>query len=633
MTYSWTTPIEQVKGVGPPSAVALRKKRIKTVGDLLEFQPKSYYLPEVTPLRFVKEGQHVIVQGMVANIQRNYGGKGWTAIITDDDYDIKAAWFGYNFAPIHLGDEVTMWGKYRHGHLQQPEHSTSTVDVSSIAGGMYGKLTPIIRKALREVFSDRDSTDLGHIYAHGLLHFPRCHAEHTQAIKVLKHRELLLLHLAMETRRRAAGSVSVGPLPNPGRWNVWDYFPYDPTTEQASTLCDILEDLTSGKPMNRLIHGEVGSGKTAVAFYAAMRMALAGKRTLIVCPTTILAQQHYDTLKGMGWNDVHQLSHTDGSASIMIGTHVLLNRPRLLEEASLVVIDETQKFGVGIKAKLAPYNLHTLLMSATPIPRSLAMTVFGDLDLSVMKELPIKRGTVLTKWVAPDRIEGMYDMITSQLAQGKQAYIVYPRITSAKEDVVNAEAGFAEMNRRFASPTCTVGILTGRMTELEKSETLKQFMSGEISVLVSTIIAEVGLDCSNATVMVVQGADRFGLSQLHQLRGRVCRSTDTAFCFLVSKTDNATSIARLDVMEKCNDGFEIAEHDMRLRGPGDLFSLRQHGIPDLKFADLVSDYKLSCETKEEAKGLVDRLDEPENARLKSMLSLKYGDVLEIGGVG
>jgi len=416
---------------------------------------------------------------------------------------------------------------------------------------------------------------------------------------------------------------------------TYSYFPYSFTEEQKDVVDEIRQDLASGKPMHRLLHGECGSGKSSIVFYAAIALAQQGKRTLIVCPTTILADQHYNTLRSMGWDDVWRYSTggTPPTPHIVIGTHAALNNTLLLRNMSLVVIDETHKYGVSIKAKLAKYNLHTLLMSATPIPRSLAMTVFGDLDLSIMKELPIKRGTVITRWIMPDRIEGMYDMITSQLAQGKQAYIVYPRISSAKEDVVNAEEGYAETNRRFASPTCTVGILTGRMTEAEKSATLQQFMSGEISVLVSTIIAEVGLDCSNASVSVIQGADRFGLAQLWQLRGRVCRSTDTAFCFLVSETTSPTSIARLDVMEKCGTGFEIAEHDLRLRGPGDLFSFRQHGLPDLKFADLVGDYKLSCQAKGEAKELVDKLDEPENAGLKDQLMVKYGDVLAIGGVG
>jgi len=412
------------------------------------------------------------------------------------------------------------------------------------------------------------------------------------------------------------------------------HFPYPLTHEQVDVINNIRTDFASGKLMNRLLHGEVGVGKSSVMFYIAAALARQGRRTLIICPTSVLAAQHYDTVKNkLGWADVELYGTTEPGANIVIGTQAIFNRPLLLGSATFVCVDEIHKYGVGIKAKLAKYNLHTLLMSATPIPRSLALTVFGDLDLSIMRELPIKRGTVVTRWVMPDREEGMYSMVQSELTKGHQAYVVYPRISSAKEDVVNAEEGFAEMNRRFAASTCTVGILTGRMTESEKSETLNQFMSGEISVLVSTIIAEVGLDCSNATVMCVMGADRFGLSQLHQLRGRVCRSTDTAFCFLVAETANETSIARLNVMEKCNDGFEIAEHDLRLRGPGDMFSMRQHGIPDLKFADLVGDYKLSCETKEEAKELVDKLDEPENAGLKEMLEIKYGDVVELGGVG
>ncbi len=380
--------------------------------------------------------------------------------------------------------------------------------------------------------------------------------------------------------------------------------------------------------MQRLIHGEVGSGKTAVAFYAAMLAALNDKRTLILCPTTILAQQHYDTLRGMGWKNVglHSIKtflHGD-LPHIIIGTHSILYSTDLLRSASLVIVDEFQKFGVKQRGVLQMYsNPHLLLLSATPIPRTLAATVFGDLDVSVIRELPIKRGTVVTKWVLPDRREGMYEIIERELAAGHQAYVVYPRI-SGEEDTVNAIDGFTEIRRRFG--TYSVGLLTGRADGETKATVLQRFRSGETQILVSTVITEVGIDCPNANAMVIMGADRFGLSSLHQCRGRVCRSTSTAFCFLVAETSNPTSIARLEAIERTNDGFALAEEDLRLRGMGEVFSTRQHGLPDLKFISLVDDFDLLQEAKElVASGSV-------GEGPKKMMELRYGDNLQFGGV-
>lgn len=418
---------------------------------------------------------------------------------------------------------------------------------------------------------------------------------------------------------------------------ILNYFSYKLTNSQEQVIDEICQDLSSGKTTNRLIHGEVGSGKTAVAFYAAMLTALNNKRALILCPTTVLAIQHYETLKAMGWEDVGILmsgpfNELMDKKHIIIGTHAILNNEKLLKSASLVIVDEQHKFGVQQKAILQKYgNPHVLLMSATPIPRTLAMTVFGDLDISTIKELPIKRGTVVTKWVLPDKREQMYEIIEKELAAGKQAYIIYPRIESGDENIRSAEEGFLELLQRFNNKY-TIAILTGRSNNVQKAATLKGFKEGRLKILVSTIIAEVGLDNPNATVMVIEGADRFGLSQLHQLRGRICRSTDTTFCFLVTETANETSIKRLEIMEQTNDGFEIAEADLRLRGPGEMFSTRQHGLPDLKFANIVDDYELLVQAKELAGEYIDKLDLPKNAGLKEMLNIKYGKTLKLAGV-
>lgn len=416
-------------------------------------------------------------------------------------------------------------------------------------------------------------------------------------------------------------------------YNIQDkiksYFKFKFTTEQQLAINDIRQDLVSGRVMQRLIHGKVSSGKTAVAFYCAIGLALQGKRTLILCPTTILAQQHYDTLRGMGWDDVYLYGQggTPPMPHIVIGTHALLNDFMVLREASLVIIDEFQKFGVEQRAKIQKYAPHTLLMSATPIPRSLSMTVFGDLDISIIRELPIKRGSVVTRWVSPEKREQMYEIIEKELAKGKQVYVVYPRIDGG-EDVESAVKGFYKLGERFVDYEEI--LLTGQTEPDRKCELLQRFRNGDADILVSTIIAEVGLDNPNASVMVIEGADRFGLATLHQCRGRICRSKDTTFCFMVSNTVNEKSIARLDVMEKCNNGFEIAEYDLRLRGPGETFSTRQHGLPALKFASLLYDYDLLVKVRELAKEYIGKLDELSNVGIKQMLEIKYGDTIKLG---
>ena len=451
--------------------------------------------------------------------------------------------------------------------------------------------------------------------------------------------DLVIQRITNPANRRRSQETPTGPTGGGGdrveqREQVLQHFPHKLTDDQAQVIADICSDLSSGRAMRRLLQGEVGGGKTYCAFFAAMLVAVNNKRTIILVPTTILAQQHFDTLKSLGWNDVGLFiggyeNKTGIKHKIVIGTTALLNDIELIKEAALVVVDEQQKFGTQQRATLQKYgNPHLLMLSATPICRTLVQTVFGDLDVSTIKQLPIVRGAVVTRWVLPGKREGAYELIDEQLKQGHQVYIVYPRIASGEEDMTGVAEGYCDMARRFAN--YSVASLTGKDTSNVKTDTLRKFKSGEYQILVSTVIAEVGLDCPNATVMLIEGADRFGLSQLHQLRGRIARSTETAFCFLMASTANDTSIARLRTLEQTNDGFEIAEADLRLRGPGELFSTKQHGLPDLKFASLIDDYELLLKARDLAKNLVDKLDSPEYNGLRKMLETKYRSLTCIG---
>ncbi len=638
--YKANTPVRYIKGLGPTRSRELNKLGIHTVLDLLERKPLSYIFPGVTPIEDARDGQ-VVVKANVVEIGRRYGHV-VGATVCDKTGHCQAQWYTpYAVQQLRQGMTVTFYGKYKSGVLQSPKWCTHDGGMESVYGGQYGVHHQTIRAALVEVLANVElpmmTTDDGcgefpRVWAFNAFHFPDCKEDQRDAIDDLKRDEALTLQTALQERRRGREQGMTRPI----AWNgnqatkITDHFSYVFTKDQNTAKNDIIDDLSSSIPMSRLIHGEVGSGKTAVAFYAAMLTALNSKRALILAPTTILAQQHYDTLKGMGWKDV--AIDIAGSclgdvlpAHIMIGTHSILNHPTITKRSSLVIIDEMQKFGVAQRAQATKHHPHLLLLSATPIPRTLAATVFGDLDVSVIRQLPIERGTVVTRWVLPEKREAMYEIIEKELAKGKQAYVVYPRISGCVERVVSADNGYMDLRERF-SDKYRVSLLTGRTDAKCKVDILRDFKAGVTHVMVSTIIAEVGLDNPNATVMCVEGADRFGLSQLHQLRGRVCRSTDTAFCFLVSETANPTSIARLEVIEKCNDGFEIAEHDLRLRGAGEVFSARQTGLPDLRWCSVVDDYDLMIEAKElVASGSV-------GSGVREMMVLKYGESLYLGEV-
>lgn len=635
--YKADTPVRYIKGLGPTRSRELNKLGIHTVLDLLEYPPLSYVYPRVTSIADASEGQ-VVIKAEIVSVYRSNNIA--SAILDDGTGKCHARWYHspWLLSQLRPGMTVIFYGKMKGGVLSQPRWTTVESTMKNVYGGQYGVHHDTIRAALKEVLANVELPDIhggdsgSRVRLFQMFHFPSNGDEVDAATNMLKFDEALQLQLALAERRRGREQVKgvVMEWSETQEATVLSLFPYKFTHDQSDALNDVIRDIRTATPMQRLIHGEVGSGKTAIAFYAAMLAALNGKRTLILAPTTILAQQHYDTLTGMGWNDVGLLGtthYTTGApvSNVIIGTHALLTKEYLLASASLVIIDEFQKFGVEQRAKLQQNNPHLLLLSATPIPRTLAATVFGDLDVSVIRELPIKRGTVITRWVHPEHRDSMYSIIEKELAKGHQAYVVYPRISGDEdEDSINAINGFGRMSRNFGN--YSVGLLTGKDTSEMKMWSLKRFREGKTQILVSTIIAEVGLDNPNANIMVIEGADRFGLSQLHQLRGRVCRSTDTAFCFLVSETANQTSINRLVAIEQTNDGFVLAEEDLRLRGSGEVFSTRQHGLPDLKWVSLVDDFDLLQEAKElVASGSV-------GEGPKEMMRIRYDGLLQFGEV-
>jgi ATP-dependent DNA helicase RecG len=431
-------------------------------------------------------------------------------------------------------------------------------------------------------------------------------------------------------------------------------FPFLLTEDQNMCISEIVADMGKSQPMNRLLQGDVGSGKTVVALYAAL-LAVANKmQVAIMAPTEILAGQHFLSIERyLKGSKVRRILITggltgkkrnetlkeigSGEIDIVVGTVALLQADVECQNLGLVVIDEQHKFGVAQRAQLRKQTTpHCLVMTATPIPRTLAMTAFGDLDVSVIGHSPPGRGTVITRWVSRHDRQKAYEFIRERLKAKKQAYFVYPRITAVEQySDVKAATDEAELLSRRIFPEFNVGLLHGQMPSVKKQQVMSEFRSRRIDVLVSTIVVEVGVDVPNATIMVIEGADRFGLAQLHQLRGRIGRSDAESFCFLFAETDNETAKNRLEVMTRSNDGFEIAEHDLRLRGPGEMFSTRQHGLPDLKIANIVDDFDLLMMARKNALEMVSQdpmLAQAEHKNIRRALLARFGDAIGLADV-
>jgi ATP-dependent DNA helicase RecG len=419
--------------------------------------------------------------------------------------------------------------------------------------------------------------------------------------------------------------------------------------------------MSRNEPMNRLLQGDVGSGKTVVALYAALLAVANGMQVAIMAPTEILAGQHSLSIERYLRNSkVNRILITggltgkkrsellgrikSGEIDIIVGTVALLQEDIEFKELGLVIIDEQHKFGVEQRAQLRKQTTpHCLVMTATPIPRTLAMTAFGDLDVSVIRHSPPGRGTVITRWVERQNRIKAYEFIRERLKAGKQAYFVYPRITAVEQSsgslTEENDVKAATDEWRYLSaevfPEFTVELLHGQMPSAKKQQIMSEFRKGKIDLLVSTVVVEVGLDVPNATIMVIEGADRFGLAQLHQLRGRIGRGQAKSYCFLFAETDSETAESRLEVMTRSNDGFEIAEHDLRLRGPGEMFSTRQHGLPDLKIANIVDDFDLLVIARKNAFELVSQdpmLRNAEHKNIRQALLAKFGESLGLADV-
>lgn len=495
--------------------------------------------------------------------------------------------------------------------------------------------------------------------AYRMIHSPENHNEHKNALNRFKFEELFLFELSMEKIHHIVKERANGHLFNDTGNFTLTFFnkllPFELTKGQISTLSDIKKDVRSGKQMNRLIQGDVGSGKTIVAI-GAMLMALDnGFQAAFLAPTEILAEQHFRTLaeqlNGLNVNvrlligAQKKALRTDiltdiegGNCQIVVGTHAIIQDDIRFHNLGIAIIDEQHRFGVKQRSELLNKgdHPHMLVMSATPIPRSLAMTVYADLDVSVIKDLPKGRKPIKTAIRSNKKREDVFSFVRQEMEDSGQVYVVYPLVEESEAlDLKDATAGFEKIKKRF--PDFKVGLLHGRMKTEEKDEVMKAFIKNEIQILVSTTVIEVGVDVANASVMVIEHAERFGLSQLHQLRGRIGRGERQSYCILMPDVKVSKAGAfRLKTMEETNDGFRIAEADLKLRGPGDFLGTKQSGLPDFKFADIVEDQFILNQAKEKATSLLRNdpgLRSSENEKLREVFAPYFEEKEKFYGMG
>ena len=670
-------PLTTVPGIGPKSASTLAKLGLRTLEDLLWYLPRRY--DDYSQLKTIHRlwyGEDVTVIGTVESIDvrpiRGGQMKLIECVVSDGTGSLRVTWFNQPWLVNQLrpGTAVALSGRVDQylGRLtmnapewepleRQQLHTNRIVPVYGLTAGVtarwlrrvvdsvVGRLAQRVPDPLPEAMrSELGLLPLGEALQQ--VHFPdsqdRLHAAQAR----LAFDEMLMLQLAVMRQKQDWATLATDPLPVDDTWvaGFTAALPYALTEAQRQAFADVRHDLASGRPMNRLLQGDVGSGKTVIAA-AAMGMAVAaGAQAALLAPTSILADQHLASIRallaqgnGLPEQSIRMLIGAtpaaekdeirrglqSGEIRIVVGTHALLEEPVAFARLGLAVIDEQHRFGVEQRAALRAKgaNPHLLIMTATPIPRSLALTVFGDLNLTVLDEMPPGRQAIETRLLRPAERSRAYRFVASQLEAGHQAFIIYPLVEGSEK--IESKAAVDEHHRlqQDVFPSYRVGLLHGRLRPDEKDETMAQFRRGELHVLVSTSVVEVGVDIPNATVMLIEGANRFGLAQLHQFRGRVGRGPHASYCLLIPDSDDEQENARLQALESTNDGFRLAEMDLEQRGPGDFLGTRQAGFAELRLARL-TDIHLIEKARREAGRLIEQdpeLTRPEHAALARAL--------------
>ncbi len=660
------TLVRYIKGVGPRIADILSNLGVETVDDLIYYFPREYEdRRNPKPISGLAAGQESIIKAEIVKVSASRTKRNFSIIkgaVKDASGSVNVVWFNqpYLIKVLKPGISLFISGKletdrYSGGMIFTPRNFDVIGDNNKgdLIVPIYGLTEGITQKVLRRIIKAALDQRLKSI-ADPLPEFIK------EKFKLRPLQEsILTLHFPSEpgklagARRRIAFdelfAFQLGLLYNKKRTDenagisfdteggLVDEFkktlPFAFTGAQQRVIGDILADMKAAKIMSRLLQGDVGCGKTIVALYAMVVAVRSGYQAAVMAPTEILANQHFHKIKSMVDDigiEVHMLTGSKknsreetfdklsrGCPLIIVGTHALLEDQVKFGKLGLVVIDEQHRFGVGQRIKLRRKgdNIDLLVMTATPIPRTLALTLYGDLDRSVIDEMPPGRTRIVTRYVPDREREKMYEFVKGQIALGRQAYVVCPLVEeSEKIDLKAAEEEAKALKKVF--PGLKVGLIHGRMKGEEKDGTMSDFLDGTINILVSTTVIEVGIDVPNSTLMIIEHSERFGLSQLHQLRGRIGRGTERSYCFLMGDPSSGAAKARIDAMLSTTDGFKIAEADLRLRGPGEFLGVRQSGLPNFRVADIIRDEEIIREAREAASMLIEKGFSPRDNNIK-----------------
>ncbi|RMG61294.1 MAG: ATP-dependent DNA helicase RecG [Deltaproteobacteria bacterium] len=693
------TSLQYIKGVGPKLSSRLSKRGLKTVRDALYFFPRTYQdRRKKTPLReVVREGEYLVEGEIVSAGPVTYrSGKGtFDVVISDGTGYAVLKWFNFHLETWNSlyrpGRRVLVYGTARGflGNFEFLHPDVEFVDgedkgLERLTGivPVYPEVEGIHQRTLRKIVERAVEAGLPAVEdplpeellrEEGLpglkeslrqIHRPDDDAD-VEALCDFRspfHRRIIFdefLTLQLGLARRKYLAVKEQGISIPWEKEIVEEIkrrlPFQLTEAQRRVVNEILRDMKRGEPMNRLLQGDVGSGKTIVAWIASLIAWNRGYQVAVMAPTEILAEQHYINFtslsRGLNVKIVLLTSSTPpkekeelksaiarGEADIVIGTHALIQEDVEFSRLALVIVDEQHRFGVYQRLKLREKGSspHLLVMTATPIPRTLAMTLYGDLDVSVIDEMPPGRTPVTTKVIEERDRARMFAFIREELKRGGQAYIVFPLVEESEKLDLKAATDMYEKLREGELKGFPIGLLHGRMKQSEKEEVVRKFREGKISVLVSTTVIEVGVDVPSATVMVVENAERFGLSQLHQLRGRVGRGGKKSWCFLVAGrkiSDDARR--RLSVMEKTTDGFRVAEEDLIIRGPGDFVGTRQSGFPDIIFGNIIRDTEILSRARERAFRIIEEdpnLSSPKYRKLRELVTSRWGNAIDFAFV-
>lgn len=644
--------VKQVNGVSALKEGELHAFGIFTVNDLMEYYPFRYEDYRLRSLTEVKDGDRITVQAKIMGLPvlQRYGKKSrLTCKMVAEDWMFTATWFNRHFLKDQLtaGREIVLTGKWDQRRSQLTVSESEFPDRGTLRSGSLqpvysvgGKITQTwMRKTIGQALQQygemipeilppellKKYSLMPRRQAIWRIHQPQDSEEGQQARRRMVYEELFLFQLKLQAYRAMNHERMDGVKHEVDNATIREFvrsLPFELTDAQKKVELEILQDMRSPFCMNRLLQGDVGSGKTVVAAIALYAAVKSGHQGAFMVPTEILAEQHMRSLSrlfepfgitvGLLTGSVTGRKRKDliasmqmGLTDIVVGTHALIQEDVFFRSLSLVVTDEQHRFGVNQRSILRRkgFNPDVLTMTATPIPRTLAITAFGDMDVSTLSERPKGRKPISTYWVKHHMMDRVLGFIQREVSAGRQAYLICPLIEeSEKLDVQNAIDLHVSMQQAF--PHFKVGLLHGRMTAAEKDEVMRSFYDNEVQLLVSTTVVEVGVDVPNATLMIVMDADRFGLSQLHQLRGRVGRGEHASYCVLIAEPKSEVGQERMKVMTETDDGFEVARRDLELRGPGDFFGTKQSGVPEFRIADMVSDFAVLEAARDDAAQLV-----------------------------